>query len=137
MALDGGEPKVVIFAHHTEVIHRLRDLLTDHNPVVIHGATPIATRQKAIDRFQTDDSVRVFIGQINSAGTAITLTAASRVVMAEASWVPAENHQAMSRCHRIGQSNPVLVEFMAFGAIDAAIARALARKSADIDQMIG
>jgi SNF2 family DNA or RNA helicase len=136
MRLNGGEPKIVIFAHHHDVIEDLLTHLKDFNPVALSGKTPPKGRDNAIDQFQNNPKCRVFIGQIQAAGTAITLTAGNWVVMAESDWVPANNLQALSRCHRIGQANPVFVEFLALpGSIDYTIQRALARKSADIDYM--
>lgn len=135
MLLESGESKIVVFAYHKDVITLLEDWLCDYAPVVIAGDTPQKAREDAVSLFQDPKSrSRIFIGQIQAAGTAITLTAANRVLFAESDWVPANNHQALSRCHRIGQDNPVQVDFLALpGSIDQHIQRALARKSADID----
>jgi SWI/SNF-related matrix-associated actin-dependent regulator 1 of chromatin subfamily A len=130
--LDGGEPKVIVFVHHLEVAETLRKALLNYHPVVLTGQTSAAARQTAIDSFQGDPEVRVFIGQITAAGTAITLTAAKHVLMAEADWVPANNWQAMSRAHRIGQQDGVLVEFLSIpDSIDEAISEVLTRKARD------
>ncbi len=112
MLLDGGIEKLVVFAHHKSVIAGLKEKLSKYNPVVIQGSTPSKKRQEAIDGFQEDVSIRLFIGQLNAAGTGITLTAASDVVLAEASWVPGENEQAVDRCHRIGQRGSVLARYL-------------------------
>jgi len=130
--LEGGEPKVIIFAHHLEVIEKLKNALLDYHPVVLTGATGPVQRQQAIDDFQAKPEAQVFIGQITAAGTAITLTAAKHVLFAEADWVPANNWQAMSRAHRIGQQDGVLVEFLSIpDSIDERIGDALARKARD------
>ena len=52
--------------------------------------TPQGKRQAIIDAFQNTDHPRVLILQIQVAGTAMTLHAASRVVFAETSWAPGE-----------------------------------------------
>jgi SNF2 family DNA or RNA helicase len=130
--------KVIVFAHHKEVIKSLRALLEDFDPVVINGETTNARRQEAIDRFQTDPSCRVFIGQIQACATAVTLHAASQVVFAEASWTPSDNAQAAKRAHRIGQTRPVMVRMIGLaGSIDAAVTRVLARKSRQISEALG
>jgi SWI/SNF-related matrix-associated actin-dependent regulator 1 of chromatin subfamily A len=137
MRLEGGQKKIVVFAHHQDVLKALKGLLAKYNPVEISGSVSSADRDTAIELFQDPHSkARVFLGQIQAAGTAITLTQANWVVFAESDWVPANNLQALSRCHRIGQSEPVFVEFMALpGSVDLQIQRAIARKSADIDYM--
>ena len=64
----------------------------------------------------------MFVGQIQAAGTAITLTAANRAVFVEQAWTPALNYQAVKRHHRIGQGRPVLAEVLAVdGSIDHAV----------------
>ncbi|MCA9340795.1 MAG: DEAD/DEAH box helicase, partial [Candidatus Saccharibacteria bacterium] len=55
--------KVVIFAHHKQVISFLKAKLKHYYPQVLDGSTPSALRQKAIDMFQNDPKARVFIGQ--------------------------------------------------------------------------
>jgi len=107
-----SESKIVVFAYHRAVIAQLRDKLERYGAVSISGDTPSAARQAVVDKFQTDKDCRVFIGQIQAAGVGITLTAASTVVFVESSWVPGEIDQAVDRCHRIGQKDSVLVQFL-------------------------
>jgi SWI/SNF-related matrix-associated actin-dependent regulator 1 of chromatin subfamily A len=135
--LDDGVGKVVLWAHHHDVIDTLAAGLTDYNPVVVTGETPQAERQEAVDRFQNDDSVRVFIGSITAAGTGITLTAASNAVFAELDWVPGNMSQAEDRCHRIGQKDAVLIQHIVLdGSIDAKMAQTLLQKQAVADQAL-
>ena len=101
--LDGGVRKIVIFAHHRDVIARLVEGLSRFNPVILVGGMVPQARQNSIDAFQGDPSVRIFIGNIQAAGTGITLAPASSVCLfAELSWVPAEMTQCEDRLHRIG-----------------------------------
>jgi len=105
--------------------------------VWIDGATSAAERQASIDVFQNDPDFRVFIGQNTAAGTGITLTAASDLILLEAAWVPAENAQIAGRIHRIGQKNGCQVRFATLaGSIDEDIQRAVARKTADISAIL-
>lgn len=135
--LDDGVVKVVLWAHHHDVIDALRDGLTNYNPVVVTGETPQDQRQEAVDPFQNDSSVRVFIGGVTAAGTGITLTAASNVVFAELDWVPGNMSQAEDRCHRIGQKDAVLVQHVVLdGSIDAKLANTLLQKQAVADQAL-
>lgn len=126
---DGAYDKVIVFAHHRNVIGTLAAGLSAFNPVVVTGDTSPAKRQEAIDAFQDDASVRVFIGQIEAASTAITLTAASQVVFVEASWTPDDNDQAARRALRIGQDRPVFARILALAdSLDDGVARVLERK---------
>lgn len=130
--IEAGGKKLVVFAHHRDVIEALR---IPHS-VVLTGSTSAHDRHAAIDAFQNDPDVRVFIGQIQAAGTGITLTAASDALFVESSWVPAENEQAAMRIHRIGQKNACTVRFATLaGSIDEKIQRAVLRKTADITKL--
>ncbi|WP_197286585.1 MULTISPECIES: DEAD/DEAH box helicase [unclassified Chelatococcus] len=129
--LDAGGSKIVLFAHHKEVIAALSDAFD--RAVVVTGSTTPAVRQAAVDSFQNDPNTRVFIGQLQAAGTGLTLTAASDLLFVETSWVPAENQQAAMRIHRIGQRNACLVRVATLaGSIDEDVQKAVLRKMQDI-----
>jgi SWI/SNF-related matrix-associated actin-dependent regulator 1 of chromatin subfamily A len=129
--------KLVVFAHHKSVIDQMMEALEKYNPVRVTGDTSQKKRQHAVDSFQEDESVRVFIGNIQAAGVGITLTAASNVVFVESSWVPGEIAQAVDRCHRIGQKNSVLAQFLVVeGSIDSAVLSTALRKVKVIDKTL-
>lgn len=103
--------KIVVFAKH----HAVLDVLIrefGERCVAITGKTPVAERQGLVDRFQTDEECRVFIGQIDAAGVGLTLTASSHVVFVEFDWRPGILDQAEDRCHRIGQTDSVTCSYL-------------------------
>lgn len=131
------EKKIVIFAIHQKVIDDLRVGLKKFHPVTLYGGTPQEKRQQHVDKFQKEKHCRVFIGNIQAAGTAINLTAAHSVLFVEADWVPGNNAQAAMRCHRIGQKKPVTVRFMSLdGSVDMKVTQALKRKARQISQVL-
>lgn len=137
-ALDAGNHKIILFAHHREVMDELQKRLSHLGLVRIDGQTAQADRDAAVHTFQTDPGCRVFLGQITACGEAITLTAASHVLFAETSWTPSDNYQAACRAHRIGQTNAVTAQFLtAGGTLDDTIARVLARKAQGIADLFG
>ena len=126
--------KVILFAHHRDVVDLLRTELADLGVVSVTGETPVAKRQAAVDAFQNDGNVQVFIGNIQAAGVGITLTASAHVIFAELDWVPGNVSQAEDRAHRIGQRQSVLVQHLVLeGSIDAAMARTIIEKQHVID----
>jgi SWI/SNF-related matrix-associated actin-dependent regulator 1 of chromatin subfamily A len=136
-AVESGE-KVVVFAHHRDVIEALQVALRGFNPVVLHGGTPQHLRTEAVDRFQGKDHVKVFIGQIQAAGVGITLTASSHVIFVEIDWTPGIMEQAADRVHRIGQKESVLIQHLVLeGSLDAHMAKGLVRKQSVIDKALG
>jgi SNF2 family DNA or RNA helicase len=125
--------KIVIFAIHRDVIEGLRVRLAKFGAVTLYGGTSPETKQRNLDKFQKQKGTRVFIANIQSAGTAVTLTASNQVLFAEQDWVPGNNAQAVMRCHRIGQTRPVFARFCAIaGTIDERIAAALKRKTKEL-----
>ncbi len=72
-----------------------------------------------MQKFQTDDSVQVFLGQWQAAGEGITLTAARTTIFNEPDWVPKTMTQAERRTRRIGQTGTTHNYYMiAPGTID-------------------
>jgi hypothetical protein len=68
-----------------------------------------------------------------------TLTASSHVVFAELDWTPGKLAQAEDRCHRIGQTDSVLVQHIVLdGSLDGRMAELIVEKmeviAAAIDQ---
>lgn len=130
---ESGVEDAVIFAHHLDVIARLREELK--YSVSLHGGTSPAQREAAVEAFQRGDA-RWFIGQRTAAGVGITLTRTNTLVFVEPSWVPAENEQAAMRIHRIGQERGCVAYFaMLPGSIDEAVMQAVARKTAMIREL--
>jgi SNF2 family DNA or RNA helicase len=131
--------KVIVFAHHRKVLETLRIRLKDYNPVLLYGGLTALQKQKTIDDFVTDRNKRVFLGQIDAAGIGIDglQKVANTVVFAEISWVPGQIKQAIDRCHRIGQVNKVLVQFLMMkGGIDEQIYDSLGEKTRVIKKVV-
>ena len=128
--------KLVVFAHHREVIGRIAEAF-EGLAVTLTGEHDAAERQAAVDRFQGDPGCRLFVGSITAAGLGLTLTASAHVVFAELDWVPARMTQAEDRTHRIGQEESVLVQHLVLeDSLDARMVRTLIRKQRVVDQVV-
>lgn len=106
--LESGE-KLVVFAHHREIVDALA---ARYGCPTITGDTKPIQRQEAVDRFQTQDNVRLIAGNLQAMGVGLTLTAASNVAFLELAWTPAAHDQAEDRCHRIGQHDSVTAWYL-------------------------
>jgi len=134
-AVEQGE-KVIVFSCFLEAIQKLAKHF-DESAVLLTGATPAAQRQSLVDRFQQDDSVRVFLGNIVAAGIGFNLTAATQVVFNDLDWVPANHWQAEDRAYRIGQTRTVNVTYMvAAGTIDDFVQSVLEKKGALVSAVV-
>lgn len=142
----GSVAKIVVFAHHKDVVREIAHGLRTFgkwgkNPaplvLTITGDSSARYRENAIKTFQHDPKCRAIVCNIVAGGTGATLTAATEVFFAETSYVPGENAQAAKRCHRIGQTKPVRVRFAALGGtVDSAISKALATKARMISEAL-
>ena len=128
-----SENKVVIMAHHKDVIDAIR--LEFEEPenegfvTTLTGDTHMRDRQANIDMFQNDPKCRLFIGSIKAAGVGITLTAASHIIFAELDWTPGWMSQCEDRVHRLGQEDSVLIQHLVLeGSLDANMAHKLIKK---------
>ena len=131
-----SKPKIGLYAHHRDVLDYFIKLF-GKQAVSIIGGDSVKKRQIAIDRFQTDPSVKVFIGSIQAAGTAITLTAADVCIFAEMDFVPGINGQVEDRFHRIGTVNPVNIYYtMLQGSLDWYIANMVISKLENIEKAL-
>lgn len=128
--------KIVVFAHHQGVIEALYDKL--HVSFVrINQDTKKADREKLLERFRDDPSVRGIICRMSAEGVGISLARADEMVVVEPSWVPAVNDQVYERIVDIGKTNPNLVRIAVIsGSIDEDIQRACARKMDSIAKVI-
>lgn len=110
--LEGGHEKIILFAHHEEVINGLEAAFAKYDPCKVVGGMSAKAKDDNVVRFQTDKDARIFIGSLRAAGVGLTLTAASYVIFVEADWTPGINDQAIDRAHRIGQENIVQADFL-------------------------
>jgi SWI/SNF-related matrix-associated actin-dependent regulator 1 of chromatin subfamily A len=128
--------KLVVFAHHRDVISALAEPFGDA-VVTLTGEHTLEQRQSNVDRFQDDPDCALFIGSITAAGLGLTLTAASHVMFAELDWVPAHLTQAEDRTHRIGQENSVLVQHLVLqDSLDARMIKTLIKKQRIVDKVV-
>lgn len=105
--------KVIIFTSFTEEL----EILQNHfGKIAVKHNGPMTTlqKQKSVDAFQQNAKIKVFIGNIKSAGVGITLTEGTVVIFNSFDWVPGSNEQAEDRAFRIGQKNDVNVYYQLF-----------------------
>jgi SNF2 family DNA or RNA helicase len=129
--------KVIVLTNFTMSLDMIHEKYKK-NSVTLDGRMHKDKRQENVDRFQTDDKVKVFIGNIKAAGVGITLTAAEVVIMNDLSFVPSDHAQGEDRAYRYGQKNSVLVYYPIFdNTIERQVYNILQKKKKDIDQVMG
>jgi SNF2 family DNA or RNA helicase len=129
--------KVIVLTNFTMSLDMIHEKYKK-NSVTLDGRMNKDKRQENVDRFQTDDKIKVFIGNIKAAGVGITLTAAEVVIMNDLSFVPADHSQGEDRAYRYGQKNSVLVYYPVFeNTVEKIIYNILQKKKNVIDQVMG
>lgn len=129
--------KVIVLTNFTMTVDMLHEKYKKTS-VVLDGRMSKDKRQESVDRFQNEDKIKVFIGNIKAAGVGITLTAAEVVIMNDLSFVPADHSQGEDRAYRYGQKNSVLVYYPVFeNTIEKVIYNILQKKKGIIDQVMG
>ncbi len=131
------DKKVIIFTNFTDTLNKI----TEHFgkiAVSLDGSTSKPARQFAVDQFQENDKVKVFVGNLKAAGVGLTLTAAEAVIMNDLSFVPSDHSQAEDRAFRYGQKNNVSVYYPIFeNTIEGAIYDILIKKKNIFETVMG
>lgn len=131
--VNGGK-KLVIFARFVPEVKAIIDLMKKVLPdrkkaVSIYGEIKKEDRGAIVQQYQTDPDTVVFVGQIDTAGTGVTLTAADTCVYYSKNFNYAAYEQSLSRIHRIGQRNTcTYIDLVMEKTVDEMINRALAKK---------
>jgi len=129
--------KVIVFTNFTDSLQTIYQHF-GKQAVYLDGSCSKPHRQKAVDEFQDNEKIKVFVGNIKAAGVGLTLTSAEVVIMNDLSFVPAEHSQAEDRAYRYGQKNNVLVYYPLYeNTIEGAIYDILNRKKQIIRTVMG
>lgn len=129
--------KVIVFTNFTNTLNKIYSHF-GKKAVYLDGSMTKQNRQDSVDRFQNDEKVKVFVGNIKAAGVGITLTAAETVIFNDLSFVPSDHSQSEDRAFRYGQKNNVLVYYPIFdNTIEGIIYDILTNKKNIIETVMG
>jgi SNF2 family DNA or RNA helicase len=99
--------KVLIFSQFVKHLDIVRSYLK-HNKIeyaYLDGSS--SDRKEQVERFNNDQSLKVFLISIKAGGLGLNLTEADYVFILDPWWNPAVEAQAVDRAHRIGQKRKV------------------------------
>ncbi|MCB9047347.1 MAG: SNF2 helicase associated domain-containing protein [Chitinophagales bacterium] len=104
-----GNHKVLIFSQFLGMLGLIRQKLEKEKIPYAYfdGSTGATEREREIQRFQNDESCRVFLISLKAGGIGLNLTAADYVYIVDPWWNPAVEQQAIDRTHRIGQTKNI------------------------------
>lgn len=131
------DKKVIIFTNFTDTLNRIAEHF-GKQAVTLDGSSSKTQRQHAVDQFQENEKVKVFVGNVKAAGVGITLTASEAVIINDLSFVPGDLSQAEDRAYRYGQKNNVSVYYPIFeNTIEGAIYDIIIKKKNIISTVMG
>ncbi len=131
------DKKVIVFTNFTDSLNKIYEHF-GKKAVYLDGSCSPAKRQNAVDEFQNNDKIKVFVGNLKAAGVGITLTSAEAVVMNDLSFVPSDHAQAEDRSYRYGQKSNVSVYYPIFeNTIEGVIYDILNKKKNIFETVMG
>lgn len=140
-SIENGK-KVVIFSNWSQMTNAIAQRLDTNLSIikkygVITGQTPDNDRQDIVNKFQTDDNMKVVVGTIGAMGTGLTLTAGTVEIFLDEPWTRAAKEQAEDRCHRVGTNeNVTIYTLMSKGTIDERINELVLKKGEIADVLL-
>ena len=134
--IDGGK-KLVVFARFIPEVNAIIDMAektlkpdkTGKKVVSIQGSVKKEERGNIIEQFQKDPDTVLIVGQIDTLGVGVTLTAADTCVYYSKTYNYATYEQSLSRIHRISQRNVcTYIDLVCADSVDEKITKALKKK---------
>lgn len=105
--------KVVVLSTFIEPVNQLAAALVQYAPLVNTGDTDDITVSNNVDKFQTDPSVKVFLGTHSKVGTGLSLPAAHYMIMLDTPWTYSQFSQSCDRIYRITSDQNVYIKVLA------------------------
>lgn len=134
--IDSGH-KVLLFSQFTSILAVIEKYLQAQNITYEYLDGTTRNRQQRVDRFNNDESIKVFLLSLKAGGTGLNLTSADTVIIYDPWWNPAVELQAADRTHRIGQTRPVnSIKLLVRDSIEEKILRLQEKKQDIFDNVI-
>jgi SNF2 family DNA or RNA helicase len=99
--------KSLVFSQFTSMLSIVRHHLDEAGIEYEYLDGQTRDRKAHVERFQEDDSCRIFLISLKAGGLGLNLTAAEYVFLLDPWWNPAVEAQAIDRAHRVGQTKTV------------------------------
>jgi SNF2 family DNA or RNA helicase len=130
------EEKLMVICVHRAIVNRLIEHFGDR-AVKLYGGDSAKEKQEAIDSFQTDEKIRLFVGNIKAAGMGFSLSAADATCTVELDWVPSNHSQAEDRIVAMDKTTrPMAYYLIGVDTIEEEIAQILDRKRIVLDSIL-
>ncbi|KZF19924.1 hypothetical protein L228DRAFT_204781, partial [Xylona heveae TC161] len=104
--------KILVFYEGEDIAYYIAQALEVVDIQYLIYAKSLSTERRSsyVVTFNTTETFRVLLMDVNQASHGLNMSSASRVFFVNAIWQPNVEAQAIKRAHRIGQTRPVYVE---------------------------
>lgn len=129
--------KILVFSQFVTMLDLIKGELEKRNISFEYLTGQVKNRGAAVNEFQQNQDVRVFLISLKAGGTGLNLTEADYVYLVDPWWNPAVENQAIDRCYRIGQKKNVFaVRLICSGTIEEKIMKLQQSKTRLADDLI-
>ncbi len=136
-AIDGGH-RVLVFSQFVTMLSILRRELEARGIRYCYLDGETKDRLGVCRKFNTDESIPLFLISLHAGGTGLNLTGADMVIHFDPWWNPAVEDQATDRAHRIGQKRTVyVVKMIAEHSVEERVLALQRKKQLVIDATVG
>ncbi|ORY82507.1 SNF2 family N-terminal domain-domain-containing protein [Protomyces lactucae-debilis] len=107
-----NDDKIIIFSQFVRAIDLLEKVcdLNDWPSLRYQGDMSVRQREAALREFEDPDGPRILLMSLKAGGVGLNLVCANKVILIDFWWNAAVEHQAIARCHRLGQNKEVFVQ---------------------------
>lgn len=135
--LESSDDKLIVFSFNRPAIDALHRHFGPKLSMKIDGSIKKQERRRNVQRFQNDPRCRLALCQGKAAGVALTLTAASDLLMHDYPWSAGDFLQIEDRIHRIGQTKTCFIHcLVAADTIEEKVIHAQRKKMKIIQRIL-
>ena len=129
--------KILVFSQFVGMLDMIRKELATKYIAYEYLTGKTKNRAAAVNNFQNNNDIRVFLISLKAGGTGLNLTEADYVYLVDPWWNPAVENQAIDRCYRIGQEKHVVaVRLICPDTIEEKIMKLQAAKKELVNDLI-
>jgi SNF2 family DNA or RNA helicase len=129
MAIATGH-KVLLYSQFTSVLKLFKTWMEEKGYPFAYLDGQTKDREEAVNAFQTDPKIQVFLMSLKAGGVGLNLQAADYVFIYDPWWNEAVERQAIDRAHRMGQKNTVIArKYLVAMSIEEKILKLQAQKT--------
>ncbi len=121
--------KLLVFSQFVKHLDLVREMLKTKKITYCYLDGSSIDRKEQVERFNKDETIKVFLISIKAGGLGLNLTEADYVFILDPWWNPAVEAQAIDRAHRIGQKKKVFTyKFITRNTVEEKILQLQKRK---------